>query len=405
MYRCLKRQSQLRQLWIQSGRQGADKLYNKAVREGLNVKRKDVQEFVKSQESAQVFQPRIKSEGKVVATGPMKTWQIDIVDFKQFDSKANNGFKYILVAIDIFDRRMMATPQKTKSPEETLKAFKKFAPFPDEVDSDNGAEWGGTFEEFLDKNNIGHREKNPKQINALAVSDKAISTLKSIIAKGMTESGSGVWYTQLKKAVTAYNNTSHSHLMGSNPNDVKENKVLTYELKAKAGEDIKHNFDLYDEKLAKLKSAGAFRTMLARNTWTRVNQPRYSDKVHKIKLISGADVIDTDDNRFPIKLVLPVPSASKDIQVPTELKGGRPAMTTAATNAMKPFSKKLLQVLGTKTLALQVAGRKMNEIEGFKEAMKTAKIIGAGAFRRFLQLFPNLFKIEGTQPRMTVKKA
>ena len=66
-------QAQLKQLWIQSGRQGADKLYNKAVREGLNVKRKDVQEFVKSQESAQVFQPRIKSEGKVVATGPMKT--------------------------------------------------------------------------------------------------------------------------------------------------------------------------------------------------------------------------------------------------------------------------------------------------------------------------------------------
>ena len=41
-------QAQLKQLWIQSGRQGADKLYNKAVREGLNVKRKDVQEFVKS---------------------------------------------------------------------------------------------------------------------------------------------------------------------------------------------------------------------------------------------------------------------------------------------------------------------------------------------------------------------
>ena len=79
-------------------------------------------------------------------------------------------------------------------------------------------------------------------------------------------------------------------------------------------------------------------------------------------------------------------------------------MTTAATNTMKPFSKKLLEVLGTKTLSLQVAGRRMNEIEGFKDAMKTAKIIGAGAFRRFLQLFPDLCTIEGTQPRMTVKK-
>ena len=126
-------------------------MYNKAVREGLNVKRKDVQEFVKGESSAQVFQSRIKSEGKVVATGPLKSWQIDIVDFKQFNQKANKGFKYILVAIDIFDRRMKATALKTKSPEETAKVFSTFAPFPDEVDSDNGHEWGGAFQKLLDK--------------------------------------------------------------------------------------------------------------------------------------------------------------------------------------------------------------------------------------------------------------
>ena len=397
-------QAQLKQLWVESGRQGADKLYNKAIREGLDVKRKDVQEFVKSQESAQVFQPRIKSEGKVVATGRMKTWQIDIVDFKQFDSKANKGFKYILVAVDIFDRRMKATPLKTKAPDEVAKAFKSFAPFPDEVDSDNGQEWGGAFEKLLDKNNIGHREKDPKQINALAVADRAISTLKGIMAKGMAENSSGVWHTELKSAVNAYNSTSHSHLMGSNPDDVKGNKVLTYELKAKAGEDIKHNFDLYNDKVAKLKSAGAFRTMLPRNTWARVNQPKWSDKVHKVARIVGADVIDTDNNRYPVKLVLPVPGTSKDIKVPTELTGGRPARTAASTDALRPFARKLVSELNQGPLALQVAGRKMNAKDGFSEAMKEAKLVGIGSFRRFVQLFPNLFKIEGIAPRLTVKK-
>ena len=396
-------QAQLKQLWIESGRQGADKLYNKAIREGLDVKRKAVQEFVKSQESAQVFQPRIKSEGKVVATGPMKTWQIDIVDFKQFDSNTNNGFKYILVAIDIFDRRMRATPLKTKSPDEAAKAFNQFAPLPDEVDSDHGQEWGGAFQKLLDKHNIGHREKDPKQINALAVTDRAISTLKSIMAKGMTENASGVWHTELKSAVNAYNSTSHSHLMGSNPDDVKGNKVLTYELKAKAGEDLKHNFDLYDDKVAKLKSAGAFRTMLPRNTWTRVNQPKWSNDVHKVARIVGADVIDTDNNRYPVKLVLPVPGTSKDIKVPTELTGGRPARTEASTDTLRPFARKLVSELNG-PLALQVAGRKMNAKDGFSEAMKEAKLVGIGSFRRFVQLFPNLFKIEGTAPRLTVKK-
>jgi hypothetical protein len=55
-------------------------------------------------------------------------------------------------------------------------------------------------------------------------------------------------------------------------------------------------------------------------------------------------------------------------------------------------------------LALQVAGRKMNAKDGFSEAMKEVKLVGIGSFRRFAQLFPNLFKIEGTAPRLTVKK-
>ena len=397
-------QPSLRQLWIESGRQGVEKLYNKAIREGLNVKRKDVQEFIKGESTAQVFQSRIKSEGKVVATGPLKSWQIDIVDFKQFNQKANKGFKYILVAIDIFDRRMKAAALKTKSPEETAEVFSTFAPFPSEVDSDNGQEWGGAFQKLLDNNNIGHREKDPKQINALAVADRAISTLKAIMAKGMTDGGSSTWYTELKDAVTAYNTTSHSHLMGSNPDDVEGNKLLTYELKAKASKDIKQNFEVYDEKLGKLKKAGAFRTMLPRNTWARVNQPKWSDKVHKVSRIIGADVVDTENNRFPVKLVLPVPGESQNIKVPTELTGGRPARTAVSTDTLRPFAKKLVSELSKGPLSSQVAGRKMNAKDGFSEAMKEAKLVGIGSFRRFVQLFPNLFKIEGTAPRLNVKK-
>ena len=399
-------EAKLRKLWVETGRHGADKLYDKAVREGLDVKRKVVQEFVKAQSSAQVFQPRVKSEGRVVATGPRKTWQIDIIDFKQFSEKTNKGFKYLLVAVDVFDRTMKTAALKTKSPEETAKVFRTFAPFPDEVDADHGSEWTGAFQKLLDTHGIGRREKDPKQINALAVADRAMGTLKKMIGKGMTDKATSSWYTEVKGAVNAYNNTSHSHLMGSHPNDVSENKVLTYELKAKAGEDIKHNFDQYDDKLAALKKAGAFRTMLSRNTWDRASQPKWGAKVHKVSRIVGADVVDTENDRFPIKLVLPVPAASKPATVPVELLGGRPARVPASTNTLKPFAKKLEDELKTaKSLSLQVAGRKMNAEDGFKEAMKEAKIVGFGSFKRFVQLFPDKFKLEGAAPRITVRKA
>ena len=138
--------AQLKQIWIDIGRAGAEKLYDKAVKTGLAVNRKQAQEFVKSQASAQVFQPRARSDGTVVATAPLKTWQVDIMDMKQFAEKTNKGFKFILVAVDVFDRTMKAAPMKTKTLEETARVFRTFAPLPAEADTDHGQEFGGVFQ-------------------------------------------------------------------------------------------------------------------------------------------------------------------------------------------------------------------------------------------------------------------
>ena len=394
---------QLKQLWIDTGRSGAEKLYDKAVKSGLAITRKQVQEFVKAQATAQVFQPRTRSDGKVVATGPLKTWQVDVMDLKQFAEKANKGFKFVLVAVDVFDRTMKAAPMKTKSPEETARVFRTFAPLPAEVDTDHGQEFGGVFQKLLDDKGIGHKEKDPKQVNALAVSDRAMGTLRAMMAKDMAARGSGDWHTGLKGSVSAYNHSGHSHLMGSEPADVAKNKELTYELKVQAGEDLKHNADLHSDKMAALRKAGGFRTMLPRNTWARAHQPSWGDKIHKVDRFVGPDVVDTEGNRFPVKLVLPVPVTTVAAQVPKELLGGRPARTGATTRTMQPFATILRGKLG-EPMSLQVAGRRMNEVDGFKDAMKEAKLVGIGSFRRFVELFPQIFKIEGEVPRQRVRR-
>lgn len=397
-------EAQLKQVWVDTGRAGADKVYIKAVKSGLVVTRKQVQDFVKSQAVSQVFQTRPKSDGKVVASGPLKTWQVDLMDMKQFDTKANKGFKFVLVALDVFDRTMKAAPMKTKTPEETLRTFRTITPHPAEVDTDQGQEFGGVFQAFLDRNNIGHREKDPKQVNALAVSDRAIGTLRASMAKEMADIGSGAWHNSLKKAVNAYNNTGHSHLMGSEPADVATNKELTYELKVKAGEDLKHNADLHDDKADVLRKAGAFRTMLPKNTWARAHQPSWGDKIHKVARFVGAEVVDTEGNRYPVKLVLPVKATTVPREVPKELKGGRPTRTAGQIGTLRPFVI-ILRMKLTEPLALQVAGRQMNAEPGFKEAMSEAKLTGIGAFRKFVELYPQLLKVEGAAPRQRVRKA
>ncbi len=393
----------MKHIWIDIGRAGAEKLYDKAVKTGLAVTRKQAQEFVKSQASAQVFQPRARSDGKVVATAPLKTWQVDIMDMKQFAEKTHKGFKFVLVAVDVFDRTMRAAPMKTKTPDETAKVFRTFAPLPAECDTDHGQEFGGAFQKLLDDKGIGHKEKDPKQINALAVSDRAMGTLRASIAKDMVARGSGSWYTGLKAAVHAYNNTGHSHLMGSEPTDVAKSKDLTYELKVQAGEDLKHNAELHSDRMEALRKAGGFRTMLPRHTWARAHQPSWGDKIHKVARFIGSDVIDTEGGRFSVKLVLPVAAATVAAKVPKELTGGRPARTGVTTQTMQPFATILRGKL-TEPMALQVAGRRMNEVEGFKDAMKEAKLVGIGSFRRFVSLFPRLFKVEGEVPRQRVSR-
>ena len=393
----------MKQIWVDIGRAGAEKLYDKAIKKGLAVTRKQAQDFVKSQATAQVFQPRTRSDGKVVATGPLKTWQVDVMDMKQFAEKANKGFKYVLVAVDVFDRTMKAATMKTKTPEETARVFRSFAPLPAECDTDHGQEFGGAFQKLLDDKGIGHREKDPKQVNALAVSDRAIGTLRSIMAKDMVARGSGSWHAGLKGAVSAYNKTGHSHLMGSEPADVAENKELTYELKVQAGEDLKRNSELYSEKVQALKKAGGFRTMMPRNTWARAHQPSWADAIHKVDHFVGPDVVDTEGKRFAVKLVLPVSATTAPAPVPKELRGGRPARVGATTQTMRPFANILRGKLG-EPLALQVAGRRMNEVDGFQEAMKEAKLTGIGSFRRFVELFPRLFRVEGEVPRQRVAR-
>ena len=70
---------------------------------------------------------------------------------------------------------------------------------------------------------------------------------------------------------------------------------------------------------------------------------------------------------------------------------------------MQPFANILRGKL-LEPLALQVAGRRMNEVDGFKDAMQEAKLVGIGSFRRFIALFPRLFKVEGEVPRQTVSR-
>jgi hypothetical protein len=212
-------------------------------------------------------------------------WQVDLIDYKKMDPLKNQGFRVVLVVV--FSRFTWAVPMKAKTLANVIEAFTGILSTsgrkPAEVHSDAGGEFNVPFSKFLEEQGIAHRLKNTNQINALAAVDATISKIKKTIAQDMAEDGSGNWVKFLERAVRAANNNSHSSLLGSRPTDVKGNTVLQYTLEAEAGRFAKQNVMVYNQRVAKLRAAGTFRVLLPRQAWVRVNTPKWSNEVHRVK--------------------------------------------------------------------------------------------------------------------------
>ena len=315
----------LRDIWVDAGRPGVAKLRDAAKRQGLAVTAKEAQEFVKGQEAAQVFAAPPTSGGKAVSPELNHIWQADLIDYTAKNPHANGGYRFALVVVDVFSRKAYTVNLTNKDPATVTKAYKAVVENagakPKQLATDNGKEFKGAFEAFLEESGTAHVLK--EQINHLAVVDASIKTLKDIMKKELTDTKTHSWTKALPKAATALNANSHSALIDSAPDDVKDSSLLQYELEKRAGEATLVNSRLHAERKSKLERAGAFRVVLPRSTWVRAGQPRYGDKVYTLKEMTEQEAIATDGTTVLIRDTLPVPRGSKDTAVPRTLKGGR----------------------------------------------------------------------------------
>ena len=154
------------------------------------------------------------------------------------------------------------------------------------------------------------RRKNLHAINTLSIVDRAIAKLKVILSSYSLTS----WADSLQRATNAYNEKSHSYLMGSAPNDVKNSKALQYELDKTNGEDIAHNNKKWRTKIGRLNDEGAFRVPTDRKTWERIDQAKLGGEVLTVTGIKGANV-ESGDKSYPVKTVIAVPAGSANVDL------------------------------------------------------------------------------------------
>ena len=126
--------------------------------------------------------------------------------------------------------------------------------------------------------------------------DRCIGKLKVILTSYSLTN----WADSLQKATDAYNNKSHSYLMGSAPHDVKGSKALQYELDKSNGEAIKHNNLKWRQTARRLKYEGAFIVPTDRTKLGKIDAPKFGGEVYQVDGLKGANV-ESGDKSYPVK--------------------------------------------------------------------------------------------------------
>ena len=214
--------------------------------------------------------------------------------------------------------------------------------------------------------------KDPRDLNAISTSDRAIQELR----KGLVKGGAmDKWQERLARVVKGMNTSPHSHLMGSAPKDVDDNKALTFALTQKAALDLVHNDKIIRARDKKLETAGAFRVQEPWSKFERSFKPRFGDKVHTVAEINGGVVTDTQGNKEAVKLVKPVPRGSVDARPGQFVRRGSAQIDAKKRAILDSYAKKVVRHIGRgNEMELWRVGVFMKKQRGFDAAAKEAGI-------------------------------
>ena len=279
-----------------------------------------MKEFVSKQGQKQRFAPVQPAKGKSATEGIDSRYQMDLADLTSSPvSRGEKVYKFFLVLVNVFDRKVYAKALKSKTPQEVVAKLSQILGSrlrPTVISSDNGSEFTGPVSDYLTSKRITQRFKAVNDVNGIAVVDAAIKQLKQKLATMMAANPEGTWVDKLPKAVEALNNQPKNEVLhGASPNDVKETPEIQFQLMQDNARKFQANKELNQQRVRKLQETEAFRAPLPESVskFKRGFQATYGD-VQKVAGIRGSTVTAQDGRSIDIKQIKVVPADSSTAQ-------------------------------------------------------------------------------------------
>ena len=206
--------------------EGVEKLYKQVKKDGkYNLSKSKIKKWLQNQKSYTLNRRvnRNFKRGKVIVEGIDDQFDADLASMSDYE-KRNDGYKYLLVVIDIFSRYAWVEPMKNKNADTIVQAFEKILSegrIPRKLRTDAATDFTSKkFQNLMKEKNINHfTTHNEKQANYV---ERLIKTLKNKIRRYMSEKRTERYIDVLKNLVTSYNNTWHSGIQ-SEPVNVNKN--------------------------------------------------------------------------------------------------------------------------------------------------------------------------------------
>jgi len=207
----------------------AKKLHSVIKKEGkYNITQRRIDEWAAGQDIVTLHRQarqRPTKYRRIVAPGSNHMWDCDLlVLIGERFKKANDGYGYILVTVDVFSRLCRAAPVKTKGARHMVQAFKEIFERTEKLPRFTRQDRGVEFTAKPVVNLL--REKGiemiyPNTETKANYAEVLIKGLKKRLFQFFQHSNSYSYLDTLQDIVESYNNTVHSSL-GTSPSRVTE---------------------------------------------------------------------------------------------------------------------------------------------------------------------------------------
>ena len=240
---------------------GVERLYRDVKKEGkYDISRAQLKKWLMKQDTYTLHKParRHYKRNRVIVGGVDELWQMDLADM-QSHATENDGYRYLLVCIDVFSKYVWVIPLKTKTGPALVTAFKKILESgrkPQKIQTDEGTEFFNKhFKDLMKAEEI--QLYNTYNETKASVVERVIRTLKTRMWRYFTAKKTMRYIDVLQDLVDSYNKSKHRSIQKKPINVTQKNEREVWHTlygEPEKKKPVKYKFEIGDQvRISKMK--------------------------------------------------------------------------------------------------------------------------------------------------------